>query len=379
MGNQQNQSERQTQEASRAQDDEPKKGVFSEFSMTSVVASALAAVTSFALQSKIGLAGSIIGVGVAAAATAVATQVYKGMLAASAEKIKAIPDQDRLSPGMTQRMQATDAGNRSAADQSATYYDTVTGQDVTADQIDPEHTVIRHLPHELEQDLTPLGGSGEYAETGTPIPSNDMSQAAAQRRAKRLRRGAAIVTVIVAIAAVLAYALVITVATSGQGIGSTEPIISPTTTDPTESGPYEPLSKATGSSSEEGKSEATASEGEKTAENKSESEGTSSNSSKGEGTSESEGASASNGSSSHSNGKGESGSGSGSSNGTGSGSSGSSSNSGSASGNTGSSSGSKGESGSGSGSANSSGSTSGSGSSTGSSSAGGTTSSASKG
>ena len=336
--------------------------------MTSVVASALAAVTSFALQSKIGLAGSIIGVGVAAAATAVATQVYKGMLAASAEKIKAIPDQDRLSPGMTQRMQATDAGNRSAADQSATYY-----------EIDPEHTVIRHLPHELEQDLTPLGGSGEYAETGTPIASDDMSQAAAQRRAKRLRRGAAIVTVIVAIAAVLAYALIITVATSGQGIGSTEPIVSPTTTDPTESGPYEPLSKATGSSSEEGKSEATASEGEKTAENKSESEGTSSNSSKGEGTSESEGASASNGSSSHSNGKGESESGSGSSNGTGSGSSGSSSNSGSAGGNTGSSSGSKGESGSGSGSASGSGSTSGSGSSTGSSSAGGTTSSASKG
>ena len=63
-------------------------GIFDDFSFTAVAASALTAATSFLLTSKIGLAGSLIGAMVAAVISTVSTQVYKGMLTASAERIR---------------------------------------------------------------------------------------------------------------------------------------------------------------------------------------------------------------------------------------------------------------------------------------------------
>ena len=93
------QAQAQPGQASQGADEPQKKGVLSEFSGSAVIASALAAVTSFALQSKIGLAGSIIGVGVAAAATTIASQVYKGMLSASAQKLKDLSDQTPSADG----------------------------------------------------------------------------------------------------------------------------------------------------------------------------------------------------------------------------------------------------------------------------------------
>lgn len=62
--------------------------VLDDFSVVSVVASALTAATSFLLSSKIGLAGSLIGAVIAAVISAVATQVYKGILETSAERIR---------------------------------------------------------------------------------------------------------------------------------------------------------------------------------------------------------------------------------------------------------------------------------------------------
>lgn len=67
--------------------DEP-RGVFDDFSFSAVAASALTAATSFLLTSKIGLAGSLIGAMIAAIISTVSTQVYKGMLLASADRIK---------------------------------------------------------------------------------------------------------------------------------------------------------------------------------------------------------------------------------------------------------------------------------------------------
>ncbi|MBR2682966.1 MAG: hypothetical protein IKE22_06860, partial [Atopobiaceae bacterium] len=64
------------------------RGVFDDFSMSTVLASALTAATSFFLTSKIGLAGSLVGAIIAATISTVATQVYKGVLLASADKIK---------------------------------------------------------------------------------------------------------------------------------------------------------------------------------------------------------------------------------------------------------------------------------------------------
>ncbi len=59
---------------------------FKGISFSSIFAGALAAVTSFLLSAKIGIAGSVIGVAAGSIVSAVATQVYKNVLKASGEK-----------------------------------------------------------------------------------------------------------------------------------------------------------------------------------------------------------------------------------------------------------------------------------------------------
>ena len=74
------------------------RGVFDDFSFVSVAASALTAATSFLLSSKIGLAGSLIGAVVAAAISTAATQVYRGLLVASAERIRYVAETGHMAP-----------------------------------------------------------------------------------------------------------------------------------------------------------------------------------------------------------------------------------------------------------------------------------------
>ena len=64
------------------------RGVFDDFSVTQVIASALSAVTSLLLSTKIGIVGGVVGVAVGAAVAAIATPVYKGLLSASADKLR---------------------------------------------------------------------------------------------------------------------------------------------------------------------------------------------------------------------------------------------------------------------------------------------------
>lgn len=193
-------------------DDDPdkttKKSLFEDFSMTAVVASALASVTSFALSSQIGLAGSLIGVGIAAAASAIASQVYKSVLSASAEKIKGLGEQG---PGMTDPATPTvrlgthgpDAGD----------------------------TVIRRMPDAAPGMPGDEPTSPAMAETGTPIAPEAIRTAAADRRSRTIRRRALIVTAVAAIAAVLVYAAIVSLATAGQGIGSSS-VVAPTVSEP---------------------------------------------------------------------------------------------------------------------------------------------------
>ena len=64
------------------------RGVFDDFSVTQVIASALSAVTSLLLSTKIGIVGGVVGAAVGAAVAAIATQVSKGLLSASADKLR---------------------------------------------------------------------------------------------------------------------------------------------------------------------------------------------------------------------------------------------------------------------------------------------------
>ena len=182
-------------EARQDVDEPQKKGVLSEFSGSAVIASALAAVTSFALQSKIGLAGSIIGVGVAAAATTIASQVYKGMLSASAQKLKDLSDQ----------APATDGAYGTTRDLRAS----------------SGTTQAWATPVSLDDAASEAG----VADSGTPIAPQSVRDAAQSRKGALARKRMAIVMVVAAVAAVLVYALIVNLATSGQGIGSTEPIV----------------------------------------------------------------------------------------------------------------------------------------------------------
>lgn len=67
------------------------RGVLSDLSLPQVAGTALAAVTSMLLSSYIGIAGSIIGVAVASVVSTVCASLYKNFLAASAERIREIP------------------------------------------------------------------------------------------------------------------------------------------------------------------------------------------------------------------------------------------------------------------------------------------------
>ena len=189
------QAQAQPGEARQDVDEPQKKGVLSEFSGSAVIASALAAVTSFALQSKIGLAGSIIGVGVAAAATTIASQVYKGMLSASAQKLKDLSDQ----------APATDGAYGTTRDLRAS----------------SGTTQAWATPVSLDDAASEAG----VADSGTPIAPQSVRDAAQSRKGALVRKRMAIVMVVAAVAAVLVYALIVNLATSGQGIGSTEPIV----------------------------------------------------------------------------------------------------------------------------------------------------------
>ena len=64
------------------------RNFFKGISLTSIAAGALAAVTSFLLSAKIGIAGSVIGVAAGSVVSAVASQIYQNVLKASSEKLQ---------------------------------------------------------------------------------------------------------------------------------------------------------------------------------------------------------------------------------------------------------------------------------------------------
>ena len=149
------------------------KGLLGDVSVSQVLATGLAAATSFALSAQIGIAGSIIGAVLGAVASSVATQVYRGILSASAEKLRALGES---------------GGNADEA------------------------------PRE-EGSISGRARVEERAASGTPIAPQEVIDAAHERAQARLRRRVALVAAATGIAAVLAFALVVSMATNGEGIG----------------------------------------------------------------------------------------------------------------------------------------------------------------
>ena len=176
-------------EAAEAEEASKRKGLgglLEGLSVPQVAAGALAAVTSMLLSSKIGIAGSVIGVAVGSVVSTVASQVYKQFLQASADKLRelnpldevgasAAADETRVMPTAGEGSSATRVmGAMPASGAAAAFGDSVATDDpaakaVLADIRDEEKahmgeliTLMRHLdPTETEFFLE---GEGEVQE-----------------------------------------------------------------------------------------------------------------------------------------------------------------------------------------------------------------------
>lgn len=173
--------------------------ILGDFSVSQLVATGLAAATSFALSAQIGITGSIIGAVLGAVASSVATQVYRNILSASAEKLRAL--------GSEQDEQANTDTETAAPSASVT--EALSPAQVTT-EIPARPGSISGRAH-VE----------EVAETGTPIAPREVRDAAHERRQALIRRRVAVVAAAAGIVVVLAFALAVSLATHGEGIGPT--------------------------------------------------------------------------------------------------------------------------------------------------------------
>ncbi|TPF78115.1 MULTISPECIES: hypothetical protein [unclassified Bifidobacterium] len=89
------------------------KKFFQGLSLSSIVAGTLAAVTSFLLAAKIGVAGSVIGAAASYIVSVVATNIYKNLITASSEKF-----QQTLGNSGSEDADNDDAGDEGSGDPS---------------------------------------------------------------------------------------------------------------------------------------------------------------------------------------------------------------------------------------------------------------------
>ena len=187
------------------------KKIFEDFSVAQVLASALAAATSVLLSSQIGIIGGVIGVAVGGGVAAIASQLYKGILSASAEKIK-----DKVatvtSPGddeLTSLYPSVDETHRMA--QQGT---TVMGQHSAGAQGASSLDKTSYQPRVAG---TPIAGSQAGQQR---IASPAVRQKAQAKQEAALKRKVILVVAGVTIAAVLVFALIVNIVTAGSGIGT---------------------------------------------------------------------------------------------------------------------------------------------------------------
>ena len=203
-----------------------KGGLFDDFSFSTVIASGLAAGTSFALSSQIGLAGSLIGVVIGGLASAAASQIYKSILKASAEKLSSNDGEtdpvviDGRAPhgdkDVTRVVDSARIADKTRALGNSRDVDLKRGASVA-------DATITSQPRAAS-----VSGSShvkEYAETGTPIAPVAIRAAAHRRERDVIRRRATIFMAAASIIAVLIFALVVSIATKGEGIGSSTTIV----------------------------------------------------------------------------------------------------------------------------------------------------------
>lgn len=174
-----------------ANDAEGKKGgILSDFSFVQVFSSALAAITSTLLSAHIGIIGGIVAVGVGAAVSAMASQVYKALLEASHQKLKEVAqDQTTLMPSSAAQV------SRAAQESQGAYQ--------------------QHGTQGVTQRIAKVEGA--QSANVRIAPGYLRSRAQQERRRKIV---AAVLIAAITLAAVGATAAVINLATKGDGLGT---------------------------------------------------------------------------------------------------------------------------------------------------------------
>ena len=215
-----------------------KGGLFDDFSFSTVIASGLAAGTSFALSSQIGLAGSLIGVVIGGLASAAASQIYKSILRASAEKLSsndaetdaaAVDGQaPRGDKDATRVVDGARIADRTRVADSARIADKTRALGNSHDDVLKRGASVAGATIASQPRAASVSGSShvkEYAETGTPIAPIAIRAAARRRERDVIRRRATIFMAAASIVAVLVFALVVSIATKGEGIGGSTTIV----------------------------------------------------------------------------------------------------------------------------------------------------------
>ncbi|MBI0125538.1 hypothetical protein H3U87_00025 [Bifidobacterium sp. W8101] len=198
------------------------KQFFHDISWAQIIAGALAAMTSFWLAAKIGVAGSIIGVAIGSIVSAVASQIYKNVLEASGQKLqesvvggadqddddsRADSDADSGADGQTTTLPAQGKGH----------------SDKSSDAADGSTQVMAPVDGST-QVMPPVNDEKSAAKTGRTVSSSNGPRthaasmtATSRKKLDQRRRNVIIVSVVSALVAVLLSALAINALTKGEG------------------------------------------------------------------------------------------------------------------------------------------------------------------
>lgn len=213
------------------------KNFFKGISFTQVLAGSLAAVTSFLLASKIGIAGSVIGVAIGSIVSAVASQLYQNVIHASSKKLSEVNpnNSSKLSNDEVETLnmypassaEARKAGYKVAGDDASMAYfqqnnETNSGRTISSKASNPELENTRVLElsalrKQREEDIALSEGSVSEPMTLSQAVRETYG-ANLQEHSNRSSRSATIVIAIIsALVAVILTAGVVLFITQGRG------------------------------------------------------------------------------------------------------------------------------------------------------------------
>ena len=203
-------------------DDNEKRGLLADLSAAQVIAGALASVTSMLLTEQVGIAGGIIGVIVSSVAYTVTSKDYGNALKNSGERLQAKLGQDLT---LTELRHAAEPRPADTAGQTERMPQPVPRPgDTTAGTAPRAATPCEPAPygastHAPEQEAVEASDPVERFAGGRMAPAMLRAEAQARRQAE-LRRKVMLVSVVVALVAVAATALVVSALTAGNGLGT---------------------------------------------------------------------------------------------------------------------------------------------------------------